>query len=616
MNEQSDQLLQLQQHLQSIQDAPTTPLDEKLIDTCIYALAPTLQGQDRQSLVLTIYQFLPTLQQDPTPLVRLLSKLLEPIPLSLILSLDPPVDFVSGLQIGATAFNTLTLSLLEKADGNSARTLASAYPALFIALVDLWLSTQDEGVADQAGRVLLHLLRIDLPDSGTLGLDGPVWRRFFSKDVYTRLFEITSGKSQILDRSRTTIAQARLLDWLPAVGSLDWNAISQSYHPSIESSYGLPNNDSSSLLSYATIHMVDYKKDVLMHRTLISCFESLLKINPDASLETSPSLQFLTQSGLHKRTIDYYIHPNAPSHDPLDLSFLLAPAANYIATWSSTYPLDLASPTNKNNTAIRKKIIERIANAVNVSAARWAHAHSPSEDLHVLASLPRSLLVGLGEANPVLSLPSRAANEEALKCLATIFHGALREEITIPPRPTRADEEDELKAAQALYSQYLTHNERLWSDIVTHADTIALAPQALAAINLVRAVLTARWGGVEAIMEGAAKSAVVPWLLSPPKTFSNLVVSCAVQFLCILFLSLFLSIETDEDVTGQGGHGDAENAAYRIASAKFDVLRVLFERIKGVGEYEEVGRVAEQRLREGPWGSGGQVGGRIATLEL
>lgn len=586
MDEQTVQLQNLRLHLQNVQDDPSTALDEKLLDTAIYALIPTLTPQDVQSLVLQIYQLLPNLHQDPSPVVRLLHRLLEPIPLSAILSLEPPVDFVSGLQVAATPFNNLTLSLLEKADGNAARTLASAHPQLFIALVELWLSTQDEGVADKAGKVLIHLLRVDLPDAG--GLDGSVWKRVFGdKDVYERLFAITdmkTGRDTSLNKSRKTIAQARLLDWLPEVGKLNWSAISQSYHPEIETAYKLPDGRTS-LLHYAISYMVDYKSDVLMHRTLMAAYENLLKINPTNSLRESPALSFLQDNGLHKRTLNYYINPEDPQHDPLDVSFLYAPAAMYTARWTETYPEDFEA---SNNADLKTTILKKIHAAVNVPTGRWAHSHSPTEDLHVLASLPRTTLVSLGSNNPVLAIPSRAANTDALNCLASIFHGPLAEPLTFPAPTSKPNEADEFKAAKAIYQQYLLSNDRLWSDVVTHADTVALAPQALAAINLIRAVLTARWEGVHAIMDDPAMASVVPWLLSPPKTFSNLV----------------------------GGRGDAESSAYKIATAKFDLLKKFVEKLKDAGGYADIARVAEDRVREGVMGRGQDVGGRIATLEL
>jgi hypothetical protein len=593
MDEQSSQLQQLRRHFQQVQSDPSTLLDEKLLDTAIYALIPTLTPQDSQTLILEIYQLLPILQQDPTPLVRLLARLLEPVPLSAILSLEPPVDFIAGLQVAEPPLNNLTLSLLEKADGNAARTLASAHPQLFISLVELWLGTQDEGIADKAGKVLIHLLKVDLPETGTVGLDGPVWKRVFrDRDVYERLFAITdtnTNQDTTLSKSRKTIAQARLLDWLPEVGRLDWTSISQSYHPTIGSAFSLPSGQQS-LLDYAASYMVDYKRDVLMHRTLISSYEALLSINPENSLQTSPALAFLQKSGLHTRTLAYYTTPDDPAHDPLDVSFLYAPAAMYTARWAETYPLDLTSPHNKD---VQTRVLKKISAAVNVPAARWAHSHSPSEDLHVLASLPRSSLLSLGASNPVLSIPSRAANTDALNCLATLFHGPLAEAITFPtPTPPKANEGEEIKAAQALYAQYLQENPRLWTDITQHADTIALAPQALASIGLIKAVLAARWSGIDALMfdESPAKATVVPWLLAPPKTFSNLV----------------------------GGRGDAEGAAYKIAAARFDVLKAFEARVREDGreEWQTVAKAAEERVREGVLGKGQEVGGRIATLEL
>lgn len=608
MDERGEQLRQLQKHLQEVRDAPSTTLNEKLLDTAIYALLPTLAPQDAQNLVLQAFQLLPTLQQNPEPLARLLTRLLDPVPLSNLLSLEAPVDFVAGLQVAAdNSINRLTLAQLEKADANSAQSLASAHPQLFVALVELWLCIDDEGLADKAAHVLLHLLKVDLPDSSTVGLDGPVWKRVFrDKDVYERIFAITdnkTGRDTTLGKSAKTIAQSRLLDWLPAVGALDWTSISQSYHSEIEALYGLP-KDQQSLLNYVASYMVDYRSDVLMHRTLIAFYEALLKINPGSSLLRSPSLDFLSQTGLHKRTLKYYTSPEDPAHDPLDASFLYSPAAFYTARWAETYPQDLEDARNADN---KNKILTKTSAALNVSAARWAQGYSPTEDLHVLSSLPRSTLLSTGSAGPVLAIPSRAANRDALHCLATIFHGPIEGPLTFPNptdrsstqpgRASKPNDADELKAAQSLYNQYLSQNPRFWSDITTHADTIALKEPALAAILLIKAVLTARWGGLSAILDDTAggsssnpaKVAIVPWLLSPPKTFSNLV----------------------------GGHGDAENAAYEIAMAKFDVLKRLAKDAGQVGgRYTDIAAVAGEKVKEGPWGRGQEVGGRIATLEL
>lgn len=170
--------------------------------------------------------------------------------------------------------------------------------------------------------------------------------------------------------------------------------------------------------------------------------------------------------------------------------------------------------------------------------------------------------------------------------------------------------EAESRAARSLYFIYLSHNDRLWSDVVTCAETPALKENALAAINLISAVITANWStssgssssgatntGIEAMFMPPALSSVIPYLLRPSQSFSNLV----------------------------GGRGDAESAAYRLAMAKFDVLRALHSRLNTllegrppdeVREKKQIADAVSARLAEGPWARGAEVGGRIGTLEL
>ena len=594
MADQEDLVPRLQAHLQQVHDAPSTPLDQKLLDTASYIYGADLDPETAQRLILQIYQLLPTLQQDPSPVNRLLSKLLEPVPLSDILSFEPPVDIVAGLDLAAQPFNLLTLSLLEKADATSAQRLATSQPQVFVSLARLWLATEDEAVADTAGRVILHLLRVDKEVSETAGWDGAVWKRIFrDRDVYGQLYAICHLQSKepiLLSKSRKTIAQARLLDWLPAVGAMDWTSITQSYHPAIESSYGL-NPGYEGLLDFASLHMVDFKSDVLMHRSLINFYKTLITTITGGYVRHSPnssiSLDFLTTRGLHSRTLAYYVQPDDPSHDSLDSKFLYGPAADYVASYVSIYPDDFMD-----NRELQQKVLDKISNATKLSITQWAHSQSPAEDLHVLSSLPRHLLVLAGHRSPHCELPSRVANPDVLNTLATLFHGTIADTETFPPQSEDAalhDSDDtEVHAAKELYDYYIMNNNRLWIDAVNHADTIALKNTALAGTNLIRAVITAPWNGIEAIMSPPAKSSVVPWLLSGPRTFSNLV----------------------------GGHGDAESAAYKVAMAKFDCLRAFYERVKERREWRPVADAAKKRLEEGPWGRGAEVGGRIATLEM
>lgn len=553
MAETQELLQRLHAHLQQVHDDPSITLDQKLLDTASYIYSPELGPEASQNLILQIYQVLPTLQQDPAPLIRLLSKLLEPVPLSGVLSIVPTEELIPGLDIQAQPYNLLTLSLLEKADAPSAQRLATSHPQLFVALVQLWLATENEGVADKASKVVLHLLAVDKDQSEIGGWDGSVWKRIFrDKGVYGQIYEICSlqGRDSFhLSKSRKTVAQARLLDWIPSVAQIDWDTVARTLLPDIERSFDL-DPAYEGLLDFAAVHMVDFKSDVLMHRSLINFYTTLLTTitgesnkvgleKPSTGANSSLSLDFLTTRGLHSRTIAYYIEPDNPSHDPLDATFLYGPAADYVAAYISTYPSNFAQ-----SGALQTRILQKISTATSLSTQRWQQGDSPAEDLHVLASIPRAQLQALGSQSPHLNLPSKVPNPDILNTLATIFHGPLKAKtITFPPPAASSNTpaDPETDAAKALYEAYLQSDSHLWSNAVKHADTLALSSAALAATNLVKAVVTAPWDGVAAVLDNLhVKHTLVPWLVGPPKRFSNLV----------------------------GGVGDAESAAYKVCDIR------------------------------------------------
>ncbi|KAK5001180.1 hypothetical protein LTR66_000057 [Elasticomyces elasticus] len=276
-------------------------------------------------------------------------------------------------------------------------------PEIIAALVTLWLCTPDAGVADKAGHVLYELLKVDRETpqgairehlaSRPLGL---VWRRVFrDRDIYGLIFDICTLKpvkrEPQLSKSQKTLAQGRLMDWLPALGALDWTAITQSYHRDIESQYGVKE---AGLLEFAALHMVDFKDDVLMHRCLIDFFAKLLRSvtqpHPDGS-KRSVALNFLINNHLHSRSSAYYLDPTSRSLDPIDVKFLYSASADYIATYASTNPEHfLISPD-------RKRVLDRLSTALDLTPARWAHSDPPRSDFHVLCSLPRIALLPQGD---------------------------------------------------------------------------------------------------------------------------------------------------------------------------------------------------------------------------
>lgn len=312
---------------------------------------------------------------------------------------------------------------------------------------------------------------------------------------------------------------------------------------------------------------------------------------------------------------------------------MYAPSAHYLAAYASDYPEHFVNSPAKDRTLLRLK------QSLDMSPSRWAHTDSPKHDLHIIASLPRRSLLpsrGVGQAawntSPLSLLPSKSTNPDVLDTLALIFHGPVQEEITFPSRTpsstvtTSPESRSEAQSAQALYYLYLNYNPKLFEDLVKHAETVALEPHALAAINVIASIITANWAplsqrsddastglpesellswlpnpptatpasGAEAILTPPSLEHTVPYLLRPPQTFSSIV----------------------------GGLGDTENSAYKIAVAKFDALKLLHARLEskvveqpGQG-YEEIVETLRKRIAEGPWGRQGQVGTSIATMEL
>ena len=278
----------LQAHLRDLEEDPTTKLDDKLFESCSLALTQTISKVVSISIISQLSQVLPDLHNDPTPAIHLLIILLQPYTFSEILSLNEKTDFVAGLDVRALPYNRLILALLNKATASAADAATiAAWPEVVAALVRLWLCTPDTGVAQEAGSTLLALLRADQeapPGSGHDPLpahsQGLMWKRVFGdEDIYTLPFTICSLKSaddtSQLTKSQRTLAQARLLEWLPTVGALNWNAITKSHHPNVESGY--MDTKGEGLLYFVSTSMVDTKGDVLMHRCLIDFFADLLR---------------------------------------------------------------------------------------------------------------------------------------------------------------------------------------------------------------------------------------------------------------------------------------------------------------------------------------------------
>ncbi|KAF2226473.1 hypothetical protein BDZ85DRAFT_50422 [Elsinoe ampelina] len=634
---------ELQAHLSTLRNEASTPVNERLVETCCQVLPLYLQQPESVSLVKELSAVVPTIQADPTLLNKLLIALLKPYSFSDILTLSENVDFVSGLNVQAVPYNRLLLAILRKATLNpsDAATVAGR-PEIISSLITLWLSSPEPGIAQEAGEVLHGLLKIDHQSSrDTTGSPpGLVWKRVFQdKDVYSLLFSLcvadTSKSSHELSRKQRTLAQARLLEVLPNIAALDWDTVTRSHNKDVEQRYFSTADSSASLLSFAVLNMVDTKDDVIMYRCLFEFFVDLIQtVNQagfDSTQDTSLSLDYLIQHGIHNKVVSLYIDPDERRHGILEVPFLYPSAAKYVATYASVYQKHfLGSPA-------RSKVVRRLEQAIDLSPSRWAHQESPRHDLHVLASLPRvALLPGADSASQAVGsvirlLPSKQTNPDALNTLATIFQGPNKvESLTYPdesPMTSSIDERGvvEAQAARVLYFLYVTrYNPRLFADLVAHADSVSLTDTALAAINVVSSIITSTWAplseatlpgmikesdfvrqlpnptpatpasGVQSILAPPSLEHTLPWILKPARSFANLV----------------------------GGRGDVESVAYKVAVAKHETLKAMYSRLKSATEdepeqaYKDILETLRRSIARGPFSQEGEVGGRIATMEL
>lgn len=314
-------------------------------------------------------------------------------------------------------------------------------------------------------------------------------------------------------------------------------------------------------------------------------------------------MDFVKEEGIHRGLVDFHTS-DSPG---IEHSFLSSRTAHYISDYASTYP------ENFENSSDMPTIRTYVHNNIRKCEA---------STLNIIASMPRSTLIprrGTGLAWDdciILDMPITRTNPDALKTLATVFHGPPQEELTFPKVETVGSDpkrrQVESSLSRLLTALFYRQKPNMFSDIVSHIETIAMKENALAALTLVRALITSSWSteplpdivptndpvyaqlssfpktGVDLILEPSISGGVLPSLLKPATTFSNLV----------------------------GGLGDAENAAYQVAMAKFDVLKALGRRLEENGGRQDVLAMVRRRVGEGPWGVSGSAGSRIGTLEL
>ncbi|MCJ1247535.1 hypothetical protein MMC30_004749 [Trapelia coarctata] len=644
-----DPMEELILHITTVADSPDIGLDTKLIGTFDRSVTGkyTLSNADREKLLNFLSYLIPTLQQDPKPVTDLIQTVVQPasFTFSNVLVIQPPVDFVSGLCAPNVDINLATLRLLGKACAKAADAgIIAANQPVVAALVRLWLCTPDTEVALKALWVMTGLLRIDIStslkdDTHMVGSgtkrrgQGLMWRRVFQdKDIYELFFSIcslsTAGQPGQPSKREKTIAQSRILDFVLTYRNFE--QVTTSQLPEVEAKYGVKGGG---LLDFVASHMVDYKDDMLMHATLMDFFTNYLRGSSpglwpdleDDSYDSSDAISFLISKGLHARTMSYYLEPE--THSSLDITYVYPRSAEYVAAYASRYPPHLLR--SGQNDAV--KIVERLSKVLSRwPSSNWGHGKSPTPDLHVLASLPRATLLQDPSKSPFFDIPVNPPNADALNTLATVFCGPLLDaSASASTLGVSPQAKEEAAAARALYFYYLKANPSFWARIASTAEIIALKENALAAINVIDAVVGATWeplpaetdrssdnaitlpteaeleryfgqrgfplapSGAVAILSGSAQAQIIPYLLRPAQTF---------------------------------GKGDAQSAAYAVAVAKHETVIQLHRKLKEaltipeqqqhLSRWQPLIDEIERCATWGVWGGTSVVGGRVGTLEL
>jgi hypothetical protein len=624
-------------HLEKVQQDPSTPLDVSLIDRLKLQLIHGVDTTVPATLLSTISALLPVLQEDPTPLTTLAIKATSYFSFADLRSIQPPINLIAGFKAPSEPVNLLALSLLSKAGQRpSDAAIVAGDPSLVSSLVELWLSTSSTSVAQAALETLWTLLEADLAgpldmaehdpagEEGHAG-QGLMWRRVFTdKDVYALLFGLCSlqdGAPGDLTKRERTLAQGRLMSFLVKAGRIRWDIISKSHISDIEAQY-----NSQSLVHFAASQMVD-RGDVLMHMTLLGFFRDLLELEaPGLSARTyvhsgstfsSPALDFLISEKRHSQILEYYLDDS--KLDPVDQIYLSGPVMAYVARYAEFYPNHLL----QNPSTLLDGIISRISRALAIPTAQWAHGEAPTGHMAILACLPRVLLIEAGKhgANPLLSIPSNPPNGEALDVLGKVFQGPSRTHDsdsmdlnTSGQTPT--DWHHEAAAARILYFLYLNEHSTFWNDVVNAADVLVMKDVALSAIAFMNSIVKANWqplppashasgassrfrlpseeslgqlspaasgllplSGPWAVLTPPALTTLLPYLFKPPRSYAEFV---------------------------GGGAGDSQNAVWKVATAKHEVLVALHDKLRESGGqmegFEDILRTLRQRVNEGPMG--------------
>ena len=369
------QVTEVHQHLLSVIQDPSKPLDEILLRKIDEQAAESLSHESRIQILGAVQALLPTLGQDATPVTSLVVRLIQPnsvkfeqVDALLTQGGSSNDQYIKGLESLDKDVNILTLNLLDKAQASPSDIgLVANKVDVVQEWIRLWLITPHTSVAERAAKVLECFLMAGVDaNQATIESNLMVRRVFRDRNIYESIFSLCSFKTlggpDQPDEKQKTIAQARLLEFLVKIDQTG-SPIRVSQFPDIEQHYGIKDPEQG-FLYFSFTKMIDYRNDDLMLSTLIiicanylaqKC-ESSYDLNVDVStLEhlkmaktdseiTGPgsgeratfALAFLKANGLHTICLSYFINPTSDQ-----ASWLLGDSLRYLQSYCSVSSLRL-----------------------------------------------------------------------------------------------------------------------------------------------------------------------------------------------------------------------------------------------------------------------------------
>lgn len=476
---------EVQTHLRRLDHDPSLSVNRRLLEDAAHIIPRKAEKADPALISLLASIILKPLS-DIKPVVDLLVVLLGPLNYSEIISLAQPIDFEAALSPDAAPFNHLALSILDKAIVSNAHAQELVRQSTLLpAIVRLWLTTPNIATAEESSALLLNLLRLEtFTDAASLR---PAWTALYqdpqiSKSIQSLSYDKPNDHLSISESQRT-LAQARLLDWLPKAAALDWNTIvtRQFANDSLD---GLDGLAASTLLDFVSHNLIS-RTDVLMHRCLVEYYSALLKT---PTVPSTLPLDYLKRQGAHVLMQNYYLAPATLDIDPLDHTFLYGPAADYLAAFATAHPTIFLSDS------VCPEVLTHL-NTVLVNPR--------SADLHLLASLPRVCLLPdptePWSTSPLSRLSTKTQSADVLAALASVFT-VQSQEVRYPALSPLQDKLDplaerEVAAARRLLDLFSTYDTTFERDVEIAAQTAALPELAAAAGRLMDVVQKIRGAG-------------------------------------------------------------------------------------------------------------------------